>query len=955
MPGSSAISATYRLQFNKDFGFQDAAKLLGYLADLGITHLYASPILRSRSGSTHGYDVIDPTRLNPELGSDADFLTLQTELRNRNMGLVLDIVPNHMSAGSENAWWMDVLEHGPESPYASYFDIDWHPPSRTLDRKILLPVLGRPFAEVLESAEFKLIFNDGRFFVQYFESLFPLSPRTYGGILEKNLETLREQLGEDSTAYQKYSGIVSAFAALSSPGARAGEAGESRMRFEALRERLRQVVNGNADVAAFLHDRLGDFSGQPGDPASFAPLEQLLSQQFYVLSYWQNVNEEINYRRFFTITDLVGVRVEDLRVFEATHSQILRLVAQGPIHGLRIDHIDGLRDPLAYLNRLREQLAAQAAQNSAGDIAIFVEKILARAEQLPREWPSEGTTGYDFLNALNSLFVDPQGAKCIEETYDRFAGKKQSYADLLYQKKKLVMSTLLGVEMRSLAHQLTLLADKDRYARDLSRSDLTQALFETTAHVPVYRTYLHNLDVSREDATVIEQAIAEAQHRKFYLQATHFDFIRDVLLVRNPPHLLADQREARLHFVMRWQQVTGPIMAKAYEDTLLYVYNPLISLNEVGGEPRPTVAVQGNFSRFVAARRKHWPHSMNATTTHDTKRSEDVRARINVLSEIPGQWKRRLEHWSKLNAKIKSQVAGQQVPDRNEEIFLYQTLLGIWPLDGRADAALIDRLQAYAVKATREAMVHTRWTLPNTAHENALNKFVAAILKLGKNNAFLRDFAAFQQTVAYSGMVNGLTQTVLKIISPGIPDFYQGSELWDLRLVDPDNRLPVDFSQRVDMLAVLRQQEKPSALFAAELTRHWQDGRIKLYTIWKALNFRRERPALFCDGDFLELKTSGPLAEHILAILRRHNHECALFVAPRWLARARETRKIEPDSLFKETSIQLPAGAPALWENLFTGETLASNKRLQKSLVIGEMLKHFPVALLSGGKNAVRQ
>jgi (1->4)-alpha-D-glucan 1-alpha-D-glucosylmutase len=951
MPLRIPISATYRLQFNKDFTFQDATKLLDYLSELGITHVYASPILRSRTGSTHGYDVIDPTRLNPELGTEADFLALQTELRNRGMGLVLDIVPNHMSASSENSWWMDVLEHGPESAYASYFDIDWHPPSRTLDSKILLPVLGRPFAEVLEGGEFNLNFFDGRLFVQYFDSLFPLAPRTYGGILGKNIEQLRDKLGEESTAYQEYSGIMSAFATLSAPATvKPGEAGEKRLHFDALRERLRQLASGNTDVESFLQTRLREFTGHANDPASFSPMERLLAEQFYVLSYWQNVNEEINYRRFFTITDLVGMRVVDSQVFDATHGLILRLARQDPVDGLRVDHIDGLRDPLAYLNRLREQLVSDSPV--ARDVALFVEKILTRTERLPRDWPASGTTGYDFLNALNSIFVDPKGAKCIEEIYDRFVGKELVYADVLYQKKKLVMSTLLGVEMRSLAHQLSLLATKDRYARDLSRTDLTQALFETTAHVPVYRTYTRNLEVSREDAKVIEQAIEQARARKFYLQPSHFDFVCDVLLVKNRPHLLPDQREARLNFVMRWQQFTGPIMAKAFEDTFLYVYNPLISLNEVGGDPRPSAAIADSFSRFIADRRKHWPNSMNATTTHDTKRSEDVRARINVLSEISGQWKERLELWSKLNAKNKTQVDGQQVPDRNEEIFLYQTLLGIWPTDGSEDASLVARLQAYAIKATREAMVHTRWTLPNTAHENALKKFVESILKPAKGNAFLRDFVPFQQRIAYSGMVNGLSQALIKIISPGIPDFYQGSELWDLRLVDPDNRQPVDFAKRTSMLTELTQQRNPKPSFAGELARHWQDGRIKLYAIWKALNFRRERSELLSKGDFLELKATGPHAEYILAILRHHKRQWALLVAPRWLARAQETHALgDPGALWRETRILLPNSAPHFWNNIFTGEKISPANDDPKSVGVSEMLLHFPVALLTSVKS----
>jgi (1->4)-alpha-D-glucan 1-alpha-D-glucosylmutase len=947
MQSSTPISATYRLQFNKDFTFRDATKLLDYFSELGISHIYASPIWRSRSGSTHGYDVIDPTHVNPELGSEADFFTLQTELRNRGMGLVLDIVPNHMSASSDNSWWMDVLEHGPESAYASYFDIDWHPPSRSLDGKILLPVLGRPFAEALESGEFALIFSDGRLFLQYFESLFPLAPKTYASILGKNSDQLRDKLGEESTAYQEYSGIVSAFAQLGTPTtAKPGEAGANRLPFEA-RERLRQLVSTSPEVEAFLNDRLHNLMGQPNDPASFSPLERLLSEQFYVLSYWQNVNEEINYRRFFTITDLVGVRVEDPLVFEATHGLITRLATQPPVDGLRVDHIDGLRDPLAYLNRLHEQLGKESASapGEPREVPIFVEKILARREQLPQEWPCSGTTGYDFLNALNSVFVDPKGAKCTEEVYDRFVGKKLIYADLSYQKKKLVMSTLLGVEMRSLGHQLALLAAKDRYARDLSRSDLTQALFETTAHMPIYRTYTRNLEVSREDGKVIERAIEEALTRKFYLQPAHFDFIRDVLLVKNRSHLLPDQREARLNFAMRWQQFTGPIMAKAFEDTFLYVYNPLVSLNEVGGDPRPSAATNESFSRFIAERRKHWPHSMNATTTHDTKRSEDVRARINVLSEIPGQWKERLERWSKINSKHKTQVDGQQVPDRNEEVLLYQTLLGTWPAEGKDDTSLVERLQDYAVKATREAMVHTRWTLPNAAHENALKKFVASVLKPG-NNAFLRDFVPFQRSIAYSGMVNGLTQALVKIISPGIPDFYQGSELWDLRLVDPDNRQPVNFAERTSMLAALQQQSEPSAALASELTKHWEDGRIKLYTIWRALNFRRTRAELFSKGDFVELKATGPYAEHVFTILRHHKREWAVFVAPRWLSRAREGRTAVDDIRWGETTIQLPNAAPQIWESIFTGERIATAEDNAAALRVDQMLNQFPVALL---------
>jgi (1->4)-alpha-D-glucan 1-alpha-D-glucosylmutase len=957
MPRSTKISATYRLQFNKDFRFQDAAKLLDYFSELGITHIYASPILRSRTGSTHGYDVIDPTRLNPELGAEADFQAFQTELQKRGMGLILDIVPNHMSASSENAWWMDVLENGRDSAYASYFDVDWHPPSRSLEGKILLPVLGRPFGAVLESQELKLAFFDGRFHVQYFDSLFPLAPQTYRRILAHHTAALKDKLGENSAAFQEYAGIIAALAALSNQDAtKAGAVGERRLQFEAVRERLRGLASNNADVQSFIDQNLRELEGRPRDPASFSLLERLLSEQFYALSYWQNVNEEINYRRFFTITDLVGVRIEDPVVFAATHNLVRRLVEQGAASGLRIDHIDGLRDPLAYLTRINEQIVPAAPFGGSQKMPIFAEKILERSEHLRRDWPVAGTTGYDFLNAMNHFFVDPQGAKRIEEIYSTFLGKPLTYDDLLYQKKRLVMSTLLGVEMRSLGHQLSLLADKDRYARELSRNDLTNALIETTACLPVYRTYIRNLEVAAEDARVIEHAIKNAQARKFYLQGPNFSFVRDVLLLKNHAHLLPDQREARLTFVMRWQQFTGPIMAKAFEDIFLYVYHPLASLNEVGGDPRPSAAQSADFFKFVQERAKLWPNAMNASTSHDTKRSEDIRARINVLSEIPAEWQAHLSRWSKWNAKHKKLLDGQLVPDRNEEVLLYQTLLGVWLTDDQECDKLMERLQAYAIKATREAMVHTQWTRPNVAHENALKRFITSVVKYGNDSAFVRDLREFQERIAYHGMINGLSQTLLKITCPGIPDFYQGSELWDLRLVDPDNRQPVDFSKRTAMLARIKKEAgQDLSAFAGEVTRNWRDGRVKLYLIWKALTFRREHADFFSRADFIPLACAGDRRDNVAAFARRYKREWMLAVVPRWLARAASENDLAGSKAFwNDTQFRLPRAAPCCWRNVFTNEDVSTDAR-RGMLAVGQVLGHFPVALLSGRQSEAKR
>jgi (1->4)-alpha-D-glucan 1-alpha-D-glucosylmutase len=953
MAGTTPISATYRLQFNKDFTFQDATKLVDYLCALGITHIYASPIFRSRSGSTHGYDVIDPTRLNPELGTDGDFSALQEALKKCGMGLIVDIVPNHMSASSENAWWMDVLENGPESAYAAYFDVDWHPPSRSLERKILLPVLGSPFGEALERQEFRLVFLEGRFFIKYFDSFFPLAPKTYCQILEFHVDHLKNVFGEESPVYHEYSGILAGVAALSNQDLRkAGARGERRIQFEATRERLRQLVSTNPQVQEFLNKNIGEFEGTPGDPASFSRLERLLSEQFYVLSYWQNVNEEINYRRFFTISDLVGLRVEDPLVFDTTHSLIKRLVEQKQVKGLRIDHIDGLRDPMAYLVRLKEQIIAPTDVDSPAGFPVFVEKILAPDESLRRDWPVEGTTGYDFLNALNRFFVDPSGGKRLEEIYSAFIGKDLVYEDVLYQKKKLVMATLLGVEMRSLGHQLSLLADADRYARDLSRNELTHTLIEATAYLPLYRTYIRNLDVAAEDKRVIEHAIREAQTRKFYLKASNFAFLKEVLTLQNRPHLLPEQREARLSFVMRWQQFTGPIMAKAFEDTFLYVYNPLISLNDVGGDPRPTSTSAPSFYDFVKQRSRHWPHSMNALTTHDTKRSEDVRARINVLSEIPDEWRTRVERWSQWNAAHRKRANGKDVPDRNEELFLYQTLLGAWPLDESELSGFSERLQAYAIKSTREAMVHTRWTLPNVQHENALKKFVAGILRRANSNAFLSDFTAFEERIAYFGMINGLSQTLLKIIAPGTPDLYQGSELWDLRLVDPDNRRSVDFAKRMSLLAQVESAQTNPLSVAEELRQSWRDARIKLYLLWRSLNFRKQHPDLFAKGNFLAVSVTGGRKENVTAFLRQYKKQSLLAIVPRWLARATALRPCTADEEFwRDTQVVLDKAASGPWRNVFTGEELLAKGRTRRMLDVAGAFAHFPVALLSAEKN----
>jgi (1->4)-alpha-D-glucan 1-alpha-D-glucosylmutase len=941
--------ACYRLQFNGDFPFRKAQEALPYLSRLGITDVYASPLLQSRTGSNHGYDVVDSTRIDGELGSEEQFENFLATLQQQGMGLLLDIVPNHMAASPENPWWMDVLENGPASPYAAYFDIDWRPPSLSLENKILLPVLGSHYGEALNRREFEVIFRRGSFFVKYGDMLLPLTPKSYGSILKHQEHVLEKKLGKDSPAYQEYLGITAALAALPERTALSMDAaGERRLHVEEIKERLRKLYETSREMRQFLAANLRGFNGRKNQPGSFRELDRLLSDQAFVLAYWQNVNEGINYRRFFTITDLVGMRVEDPIVFEATHRVVFQLMERAALTGLRVDHIDGLRDPQGYLQRLQEQAASSEKKKDAGGIYLLVEKILSADEQLPKQWPVEGTTGYEFLNAANRIFVHAEGARQVEKNYFRFIGRDLNYADVVYQKKKLVMSTLLAVEMRYLGRQLGVLSQSDRYARDFSRVELAQALIEVTACLEVYRTYIRSMAVPAEATRRIAAAVNAARARNPRLDAGCFGFLQDVLLLKDAVHLFPGQREARLAFVMRWQQFTGPIVAKGLEDTVLYVYNPLISLNEVGGNPSAADVLKSNFDHFVRSRRRGWRYGLNSTSTHDTKRGEDVRARINVISEIPREWQRHLNFWARANARKKGLVDGRPAPDRNEEHFLYQTLIGAWPLDEAELPNFRARMEAYMIKAVREAMVHTRWTLPSSPHERALADFIAAILKT-TDDGFLTDFLKFQRKIAKYGMVNGLAQTLVKMTSPGVPDFYQGCDLWDLRLVDPDNRGPVDFKLRAALLNQIEQEgAHASTRFARELTRNWEDGRIKLYLIWKTLQLRRAGPKVFLDGQFEQLGTRGTRRDNLVAHALRRRDNWIVSVVPRWLARERvPVRGGRVRAFWRRTRMNLPAGAPAEWTNMLTGEEVRVRKtRRGAAISASDLFANFPVALL---------
>jgi (1->4)-alpha-D-glucan 1-alpha-D-glucosylmutase len=863
--------ATYRIQFNAGFTFEDARRIVPYLAKLGITDLYASPLLRPRKGSTHGYDIVDATTLNPELGTREDFDALSAELARHDMGLLLDIVPNHMAASHENAWWMSVLENGSQSRYLHYFDIDWR------DNKVLLPILGKPYGEALESGELKLGFDEEGFYICYYDKRLPVTPQSYKVVLQECVESLPTE----GPAIEVRD-IVASEDVIANSRFIKDTLWRVREQSQTFREALERVIERfNAD---------------------FDLLDRLLDAQAYRIAYWRIASETINYRRFFDVTDLVGVRVENPEVFESRNKLILELISEGKITGVRIDHIDGLFEPVNYLAKLQVRLGDPATEEKE-QFYVVVEKILEHGEELPPSFRCAGTTGYDFLDTANAVFVDPEGLGALTGFYHQCTGLAAPYADVVYERKKQAIEQLFYGEMRALGSHLAALAVADRNARDFSPSELSAALLEVTACMPVYRTYVREGAVSKTDRGYIDHAVAEARQRAKHVDPRLLDFIDKVLLL-DPPTYIAAERDKWQEFVMRWQQFTGRVMAKGVEDTAFYNYNRLISLNEVGGEPGrgsgfdPVAELHERNERIA----RTWPHTMNTTSTHDTKRSEDMRARISVLSEIPDVWQREVKKWTRMNASLKRNGA----PDANEELLIYQSLAGVWPLDDPK------RLRLFLEKAAREAKTHSSWLSPNIEYEKALQDFATAIVK---HPPFVESFNRFHKRVAFHGMLNSLAQVVLKATSPGVPDFYQGTELWDFSLVDPDNRRPVDYPRRMAAL------DKLPAL--STLLRTWQDGRIKLFTTARTLSVR-------LGASYTAIETGTPNA---VAFTRGE----VLVVVPRLTTRLVKAGQFPLGDIWGDHA--LPIGGR--WRNVFTEENLDRD-----SLPLREIFAAFPVAIL---------
>jgi (1->4)-alpha-D-glucan 1-alpha-D-glucosylmutase len=922
--------STYRLQFTPSFGFQSARSILLYLSDLGISDIYASPIFKAKRGSTHGYDVIDPNQINPELGGEKDFNDLACTVKEHQLGWVQDIVPNHMAFDSENHMLMDVLENGSASPYYKYFDVDWNHPYESLRGKILAPFLGKFYGECLEDGEIQLTYDVKGLAIKYYDLQLPLKIESYGKVFTHNLQALKRKLGAEHPDVIKFLGVLYSLKNLPS----AEESKERADQITFIKRLLWELYTTSQKVKAFVDGNIRTFNGQKGNPESFNLLDDLLSDQLFRLSFWKVATEEINYRRFFNINQLICLRVEDEDVLRGTHASVFKLAKQGHVTGLRVDHIDGLYDPTTYLQRVRA---------AVGDIYFVVEKILQSDEQLPSHWPVQGTTGYDFLNYVNGVFCERRNEKRFEKIYAKFTGGRTPYDSLVADTKRLMIGRHMAGDIDQLAHLVKDVASRDRHGRDVTMYGLRRALVEVLALFPVYRTYINATTYDERDREYVRQAIRKAKQSNPAL-SLELDFVEKFLFLDFYDYLSQSEKEKWLHFVMRLQQLTGPLMAKGFEDTFLYRYNVLVSLNEVGGKPNRFGISPVEFHYLNKKRISQWPYPMNATSTHDTKRGEDVRARINVLSELPDEWEGKVRMWFKMNRGKKRVVDGRAIPDPNDEYLFYQTLIGAFPFHDDERTEFVERVSNYMIKAVREAKVHTAWLKPDEEYEQAFVAFIEETLRPSEQNYFLNELIPFQKKVAHYGVFNSLSQVLLKITCPGVPDFYQGSELWDLNLVDPDNRRPVDFERRRKYLAEVKKREGGEIVpFVRELLATKEDGRIKLFTIHRALQARKRFREVFETGDYLPLKVSGKHRDHVVAFARRLEDSWALTIAPRRFASL-----VPPNDLplgrtiWEDTAVELPDHRPGEWRHVFTERIL----RDRGSLAMAEVCEDFPVGLL---------
>jgi (1->4)-alpha-D-glucan 1-alpha-D-glucosylmutase len=961
--------STYRLQLNSSFTFAQATTLLDYLQDLGITDCYTSPFLMARPGSQHGYDVTDHTSFNPEIGTEEEFQQFAQQLKQRGMGLIVDVVPNHMCVTHpSNTWWWDVLENGPGSQFSRYFDIDWNPPKEELTNKVLLPVLPDQFGRALENQQIRLIYDGGSFFIDCQGIHFPVAPRTWPLVLERVLHQMRQRPEGAPDQVLELESILTAISQQppleETDPARIRERQRER---DIIKGRLTKLIESSDAARMGLSASLDYMNGHKGDPRSFDALERMLADQAYRLSFWRVAADEINYRRFFDINDLAAIRVEDPEVFATVHSLVFDLVRKGYISGMRIDHPDGLLDPQKYFDDLQEQVPLSGrSEVSPGQAAprrrffLMAEKILVGDEELRPSWAIEGTTGYGFLNFLNGLFVDSSRKRALLRLYRQFSGWSQSYPDLVYQSKLLILQVSMSSEVELLSRRLDRISEQHRWSRDFTLHSLRAALREVIACFPVYRSYIRDSGPypDDEDERHIRYAVRSAKRHNPAMSESVFNFIENVLLLKDPEGLSEADRSERRLFAMRFQQLTGPVMAKGLEDSAFYRYCPLLSLNEVGGAPDKFGVSATFFHAKSLIRQASWHNSLLATSTHDNKRSEDVRARINVLSEIPTDWYRAIRFWQLLNRDKKVLVAGDQVPSANDEYFLYQTLVGAWPLRGmneKEHAQFVGRIGAYMEKALREAKVHTSWISPNTEYESAFQSFLAAILDRSPGNNFLPAFRLFQARIARAGIFNSLSQTLLKITPPGVPDFYQGTEVWNFSLADPDNRRPVDYDRLRSLLKQLRElEDQNTENLVDQLIQDPVDGAIKLYVTRSALRFRRANRELFAKGSYTGLRASGKKHRHVITFSRSYRQREVVIVAGRFFALLGADRCLPVGKeTWSDTAVILRRQTAAThYRELFTGRVVATEKRNGNLVLpVSQVFSHLPIALLMSGEN----
>jgi (1->4)-alpha-D-glucan 1-alpha-D-glucosylmutase len=887
-------SSTYRLQLHKGFTFDDAASIAEYLCDLGISHVYSSPYLQAAPASMHGYDVVDHTKVNEELGGTAAHQRFCQRLGEAKLGQVLDIVPNHMALGKENRFWWDVLENGVSSRYASFFDIDWQPYEERLRNKVLVPILADQYGRVLEAGEIRVVRHGNSFQVECSEQNLPVAPQSLSAILARAAEYAKS----DTLSF-----LGASFGRLPAPEYADRRTILARHRDQTvLKGLLARLCLEEPAIGVALDDSVAKLNEDKD------ALDDFLNQQNYRLAYWKTADQQLGYRRFFDVNTLIGLRVERDYVFEETHALVLDWLHQGVLDGVRVDHPDGLRDPLQYFRRLREH---------APEAWIVGEKILEPGEFLREAWPIEGTSGYDFLNVALGVLVAPDGMNELNEVYEEFTTESTDFPAIAHDKKIAVTQEALGSDVNRLTTLLVEICESNRDQRDYTRAEMRRAIREVAACFDIYRSYVEPTrgEIADEDCQHIRSAIECAKDKRQDISPGLFDFLFDVLTMK-----VKGKRESE--FLMRFQQFTPPVMAKGVEDTAFYCYNRLVAMSEVGGDPGSDGIRVEEFHAYNTKMQATHPHTMVTLSTHDTKRSDDVRARLTVLSEMPAKFGGALNRWSRMNNDLRTELFGGgkgDMPDRNTEYMLYQTLIGAWPIS-------IERCQEYMLKATREAKQRTSWTSNNAEFEDALHKFIDAVLQ---HPPFVTDLERFVESVKYAGRVNSLAQTLMKHTAPGVPDLYQGAELWDLSLVDPDNRRPVDYGLRTRLLQEIK--GLPAAKAASEAVRRSDEGLPKLWTIHQALCLRRERPESFgAEAAYTPLRMQGAKADHAIAYLRAKN---VATVVPRLVEML--------GGKWEETAVELPDGP---WTNRLTGATVRSGV-----VAMEEVLRDFPVALLVQG------